>query len=106
MEVSFTRARAIHTALFIIGQIDSCCSWTFYIYIGAEYNETTITGRTRTWLSDRYYSDGSVAFTDPNLVISDTNHPQIYRSERYGQFQYEIPIPVGNYEIILHFAET
>jgi len=31
---------------------------------------------------------------------------RIYRSERYGDVSYEIPVPLGDYEIILHFAEV
>ena len=76
------------------------------VSVGPEYVETTIAGKTRTWLSDRYFIGGFDGPGDPNQVIANTNHPQIYRTERYGAFQYEIPLPVGNYEIILHFAET
>ena len=68
--------------------------------------ETTIAGKTRTWLSDQYFIDGFAGSTDPNLAITNTNHPQIYRTLRFGAFKYEIPLPVGNYEIILHFAEV
>ena len=80
--------------------------YKFILLVGTEYVETTIAGRTRTWLADQYYIGGSEAGTDPNQTIANTNHPQVYRTERYGQFQYEIPLPIGNYEIILHFAET
>ena len=74
--------------------------------IGTDYVETTIAGRTRTWLADQYFVGGYEGSADPNQVIANTNHPQIYRTDRFGSFKYEIPLPVGNYEIILHFAET
>jgi hypothetical protein len=75
------------------------------IKIGPEYNETTTSGKNRTWVADIYYKGGFNISTNNPIQISNTNHPIIYYTYRLGQFKYEIPIPVGNYEIIIHFAE-
>jgi hypothetical protein len=74
--------------------------------LGPEYIETTASGHNRTWLADQYYKGGYVTVSDPNTIITNTNHPAIYLTYRLGQFKYEIPIPIGNYEIIIHLAEA
>jgi Malectin domain len=58
------------------------------------------------WLTDRY----SVGTTNPYSVtnnISGTNDPILYQSERWGSgsMNYSIPVPLGTYTVILHFAE-
>ena len=37
--------------------------------------------------------------------ISGTDKPDLYQSERWGQFSYAIPVPNGAYTLRLHFAE-
>jgi hypothetical protein len=64
---------------------------------GKEYVEYT---GERTWLADRYYTGGQV-FIDGSEPIADTLDDAVYMSERWGTFQYEIPLPVGNYEVLL-----
>ncbi|MBZ5724020.1 MAG: malectin [Acidobacteriia bacterium] len=59
----------------------------------------------RAWLSDRYFSGGSV-FESPNHWIAGARDPQIYRTRREGSFRYDIPLAPGSYEMRLHFAET
>jgi glucose/arabinose dehydrogenase len=58
----------------------------------------------RRWKKDRYFR-GGVAYTDGRLNVRGTQDHFLYQSERNGIFQYEIPVPVGNYEVTLHFAE-
>jgi Malectin domain len=72
---------------------------------GPSFVETTLTGRNRTWLSDQYYSGGDPYVADSSTVISNTDIPTIYRSQRYGALQYEIPAPSATYAIKIHFAE-
>jgi len=58
-----------------------------------------------TWSPDRYFSGGTVVFR-PSEKILRTLDPDIYRHLRSGDFQYDIPLPKGLYELRLHFAET
>ena len=58
-----------------------------------------------TWLPDQYY-DGGEVFTRPVPAIAHTVDPQIYAAGRQDQFQYDIPVPAGEYEVHLLFAET
>ena len=71
---------------------------------GGAYIETNGT-KTRNWISDRNFINGNVYDSSKNpktLAISN----KIYHSERNGPMRYEVPVPIGRYEVILHFAET
>jgi hypothetical protein len=57
------------------------------------------------WGPDRFYSGGNV-IVRPSERIFRTLDPDIYRHLRSGDFQYDIPLAPGNYELHLHFAET
>jgi hypothetical protein len=59
----------------------------------------------RIWGPDRFFSGGSVIFR-PSEKIVRTLDPDIYRHLRQGDFQYDIPLQPGSYELHLHFAET
>jgi hypothetical protein len=59
----------------------------------------------RNWQPDRFFSGGSTLFS-PAERISRTLDPDIYRHIRRGEFQYNIPLQPGSYELHLHFAET
>ncbi len=59
----------------------------------------------RTWGADRFFSGGTV-LVRPSERIFRTLDPDIYRHVRNGDFQYDIPLRPGNYELHLHFAET
>jgi hypothetical protein len=67
---------------------------------GISYTDT----QGRIWSRDQYFQGGSTyANTATNII--DTEDDRIYWSERYGTFTYNIPVPLGNYEVVLHFAE-
>jgi hypothetical protein len=66
---------------------------------GDEYRDT----QGRLWRADAY-SDGGNTF-GTTLEIQGTSDDTVYRSERWGEFTYSIPIPEGDYAVILHFAE-
>ena len=59
----------------------------------------------RTWKADQYFTGGG-NYTNGALLIDGTLDDKLYQSERNGDFQYTIPLPLGEYEIILHFAEV
>lgn len=56
------------------------------------------------YLADSRYSGGTVSST--TATISGTSDGTLYKSERFGQFSYTIPVPNGNYGVTLKFAET
>jgi Malectin domain len=59
----------------------------------------------RTWLEDIYFTDGKT-YSNSTTDIVNTVDDTIYQSERYGNFVYQIPVPLGSYSVILHLAET
>jgi glucose/arabinose dehydrogenase len=48
---------------------------------------------------------GGSAVVDLNKEIVDTQDDALYLTARTGVFQYNVPVPNGNYEVALHFAE-
>ena len=54
------------------------------------------------YLSDRYYSGG---YSATSAAISGTSNDPLYQTERFGNFSYSIPLPNGNYTVLLRFAE-
>jgi hypothetical protein len=68
---------------------------------GGEY--TTSTGAT--YRADSFFSGGSVYSVPGSTTIAGTSDPALYRDERYGAFQYAIPVANGSYDVRLHFAE-
>ena len=59
----------------------------------------------RAWLSDRYFTGGSVVKVGDHLILG-TREQRLYQSRRQGMFGYDIPLKPGVYEMRLHFAET
>jgi hypothetical protein len=57
-----------------------------------------------TYQADGDFSGGSTG--SGTATISGTSDPKLYQSERYGNFNYSIPVANGNYNVTLKFAET
>ncbi len=56
------------------------------------------------WRADDYYLNG-IRSTERRKV-SGTDDPELFAGERYGHFQYSIPVDArGRYTVVLHFAE-
>ncbi len=53
--------------------------------------------------ADRYAIGGAVAST--NDTIGGVAEGKLYQTERYGSFNYEIPVTNGSYTVKLHMAE-
>ena len=53
--------------------------------------------------ADRYYQGGKTWKTSSS--IAGTEDDALYKSERYGNFSYAVPVPKGNYVVTLKFAE-
>jgi Malectin domain len=58
----------------------------------------------RYWSADSF-NTGGTTFSLTSIPIANTVDDPIYQSERLGDFSYSIPVPVGNYEIVIHLAE-
>jgi hypothetical protein len=58
----------------------------------------------QTWLPDRYFTGGYVN-TYAGHAVDGTHDAQIFQTTREGDFQYDIPLNPGVYELRLHFAE-
>jgi hypothetical protein len=54
------------------------------------------------WSPDNYFEGGQLAaYTAP---VKGTDDPELYETERWGNFSYAIPVSPGTYSIVLHFA--
>lgn len=60
--------------------------------------------RGQVWGADRYFSHGfAVPRSEP---VSNTPDPEMFQSERFGNFTYTIPVAEGRYLVNLRFAEN
>ena len=56
----------------------------------------------RWWSPDNYFEGGQLAaYPAP---VSGTDDPELYETERWGNFSYAIPVTPGRYSVSLHFA--
>ena len=56
----------------------------------------------RWWSPDIYFEGGQLAsYTAP---VSGTDDPELYETERWGNFSYAIPVTPGKYSVALYFA--
>ena len=62
------------------------------------------TGGGRTWMPDKYFIGGGVLFKR-HYDIQWTPDDEVFHIERHGEFRYEIPVPTGQYEVLLHLTE-
>ena len=54
------------------------------------------------WSPDSYFEGGQIAsYPTP---VSGTDDPELYQTERWGNFSYAIPLSPGKYSVSLHFA--
>jgi hypothetical protein len=54
------------------------------------------------WSPDNYFEGGQLAtYTTP---VRGTDDPELYETERWGNFSYAIPVSPGKYSLLLHFA--
>lgn len=99
---SFSNINANHTiaASFTASTTSTTGSTTFAVNSGgAQYASP----QGATYLADSRYSGGNVGTTAS--TISGTTEGALYKSERYGNFSYNIPVANGSYSVTLKFAE-
>jgi hypothetical protein len=54
------------------------------------------------WSPDDYFEGGQLAsYSTP---VRGTDDPELYETERWGNFSYAIPVTPGRYSVVLHFA--
>ena len=56
------------------------------------------------WLADTDFEGGG-EMDRPDLEITGTDRPELYRAEHYSMDSYTIKVPNGSYFIKLHFSE-
>jgi len=54
------------------------------------------------WSPDNFFEGGQLAFYP--VPVSGTDDPELYETERWGNFSYAIPVTPGRYSLALHFA--
>ena len=54
--------------------------------------------------ADKYFAGDGQVYTTPD-VVAGANGSEIYNSERYGEFSYNIPVENGDYIVTLGFVE-
>ena len=75
------------------------------IRILAGSNRNYVDRAGKLWNRDTYFSGGTTVRSSAQHIWR-TQDANIYRSSRQGDFQYDIPLKTGVYELRLHFAET
>ena len=99
---SFSNINANHTiaASFTASTTSTTGSTTFAVNSGGAQHASP---QGVTYLADSRYSGGNVGTTAS--TISGTTEGALYKSERYGNFSYNIPVANGSYSVTLKFAE-
>jgi fibronectin type 3 domain-containing protein len=69
---------------------------------GAPTSYTSSTGQV--WLADTFFSGGNLRTV--LTPIANTNDQKLYQTERWGLFNYAIPVANGTYDVRFHFGET
>ena len=54
------------------------------------------------WSPDNYFEGGQIAAYQ--APVSGTDDPELYQTERWGNFSYAVPVAPGKYSVWLHFA--
>lgn len=54
------------------------------------------------WSPDNYFEGGQLASYAQE--VTGTDDPELYETERWGNFSYAIPVAPGRYSVVLHFA--
>lgn len=66
-------------------------------------DKAVFTGDGREWEPDAYFKGGRVIPRSSGVM--GTREPELFQSERFGHFNYAIPVAPGRYTLKLYFAE-
>ena len=75
------------------------------IRIKAGKSEPVKDAEGNTWLPDQGF-EGGQTIERPDIQISNTKSPDLYRAEHYSMDSFSWPVSNGKYVVKLHFAET
>lgn len=85
----------------------------YVIRVNAGAAEEYVDSNGMEWLADQSYTPGGFGYVDNNGgafvsvdPVSNTDEDELFQTERWGMSAYQFDVPAGNYEVILHFAET
>lgn len=67
-------------------------------------NFGTATYQNITYQADRFFTGGSANSTQ-DAITNSNGEPQLFQTERYGSYSYEVPVTPATYSVILHFVE-
>ena len=74
------------------------------IRVKAGIDEPLKDSQGNTWAPDTG-ADGGSTIDRPDLQVTGTSIPEIYKSEHYSMDSYSFKVPNGNYTLKLHFSE-
>ncbi|MGO8792865.1 MAG: malectin domain-containing carbohydrate-binding protein [Terriglobia bacterium] len=67
--------------------------------------EKTVTDRRgQVWLPDRFFTSGNLVVH--GAPVTGTADPELFAGERYGMFQYIVPVADSSYTVNLYFVES
>jgi hypothetical protein len=67
------------------------------------HDKPILTADEREWSPDAYFKGGRVIARTG--TVTGTTMPELFQSERFGNFSYALPVAPGRYTVRLHFAE-
>jgi len=63
-----------------------------------------LSGINESFVADDFFTGGMIYRSMD--TVSNTADQELFQTERFGEFEYEIPMDNGEYEVALYFAET
>ncbi len=75
------------------------------VRIAAGRSKDLVDHQGNTWLADRWFT-GGWANAAPHPAVERAFEQELFTARREGEFQYDIPLEPGHYELRLYFAET
>lgn len=103
-----TLKKLLATATFTILFAANTASADSFIYTGASQKVYSINsggGGLTNWDADRYFTGGGSS-TTTNAISQTPEYAAMYQSQRLGNTTYRVPVPNGDYIVVLYFAET
>ena len=70
------------------------------------YGAAFVDSQGRKWDSDKYFVGGQSLAVSSAHPIKGVSDPNLFQTQRSGEFRYDIPLAKGTHELRLYFAET
>lgn len=100
------RVSRLFVSLFSVGLISAAAAAeTSVIRIKAGAEKPLVDETGVKWEADRGFTDGET-IARPDIPITNTKTPSVYRAERYSMTAFKQALPNGKYVVKLHFSET